>query len=317
MARTSASNELLSMSKPSPLKVSRYEQVASWLISFLVICGTVTGALTLIWWCKANRYQPPNYAVNLEEGYGRGAHPAGIGRDDKAPGDPDLPRLDEPAGNELFERTVPISALAFVEDAAAVSIAEVGDIAATSIAAPRTPGFVAKRGGGENEVGDGRPPGPVGEDGLFTIPRSERWEIRYTSSGINAYAQQLDFFNIELAALGGKREIDYAFHLAKPKPDRRSGPSETEKRLYMTWKKGTLQLFDRQILARAGIETAGRTVVQFYPADVENMLAILERQNAGNRSKSEYLKTVFGLRPQGRNLEFYVLEQTFRSMPKR
>jgi hypothetical protein len=312
----SASNEFPSMSEHSALKLSRYEQVASWLIAFLVICGSVTGAMLLVWWCKSNRYQPPNYAVIVEEeGYGRGDRPAGFGRDEKAPGDPDIPQLDEPAGSELFEQMEPISALAFVEDAAAASIAEIGDIAATSVAPPRTPGFGGK-GGGQGGMGDNRPPGPLG-DGVFTIPRWERWEIRYTSSSVNAYAQQLDSFKVELGALGGKPEIDYAYNLAKPKPDRRSGPSKTEKRLYLTWKKGTLQQYDRTILARAGIETAGRLVVQFYPADVENMLATVEQQNAGNRSKSEYLKTIFGLRARGTNFEFYVLEQTFRSMPKR
>lgn len=201
-----------------------------------------------------------------------------------------------------------------MEEASAATIAEFGSIAATSDSTARGLGLRGT-GGGKVGLGDRRPVGPLGDDGVLVVPRWERWETQFTSASINAYAQQLDSFGIELAAIGGKPQIDYAFNLANPKPDTRSGPSKSEKRLYMSWKNGPLQQFDRELLRRAGIDTAGRLIVQFYPAEVEGMLADLEEVNARGRSKREYRKTVFGIRMQSGRPEFFVVEQTFRSMP--
>ncbi len=308
----------LQLSAAAPvLKISRYEQVASWLIAFLVICGTVTVSLLLVWWGNSIRYQRPTITTYLltvkNEGNGRGENPPGVSRDEKGPGDPARPMLDEPAGSELFDQVEPASALVFAEAAATDVIAEVGDIAISDALMVRGPGFYGTS-GGQNGPGDNRLPGPPG-DGVYTIPRYERWEMQFTSASVNAYAQQLDSFRIEVAALGGKPEIDYAFNLAKSKPDNRTGLPKSEKRLYMTWKGGALQQFDRTLLTRAGIEHTGRLVVQFYPPDVEKTLADVEQANAPGRSSREFLKTVFGVRPEGDTWEFFVVEQTFRTMP--
>jgi hypothetical protein len=122
----------------------------------------------------------------------------------------------------------------------------------------------------------------------------------------------LDFFKIELAAVGRKPHVDYAFNLAKPKPDTRTGPSSAEKRLYLSWRSGPLQEFDRQLLTRAGIETQGRIIVQFYSQELEGTLATLEANNAPGRSNREFYRTVFGVRPNRGELEFFVLDQLFR-----
>ena len=45
-----------------------------------------------------------------------------------------------------------------------------------------------------------------------TIPRWQRWEIRFQATTLESYAKELEFFGIELAALGGGRPgIDYAY----------------------------------------------------------------------------------------------------------
>lgn len=85
--------------------------------------------------------------------------------------------------------------------------------------------------------------------------------------------------------------------------------------MYMTWRTGTLKEFDRSILARAGIRTAGRLVMQFYPKETEDMLAGLEQENAQGRHPREYLKTVFGVRSAGGRYGFYIIEQRFRPAP--
>src|SRR5690606_17773147 len=109
--------------------------------------------------------------------------------------------------------------------------------------------------------------------------------------------KQLDHFKIELAALGGgKTTVDYASKLSSPNPVRRSGKSEDEKRLYMTWRTGELIEADRQLLARAGVDTVGRVILQFYPPEAEAILADLEQKQAGDRDLREIKRTVFGVR---------------------
>ena len=86
----------------------------------------------------------------------------------------------------------------------------------------------------------------------------------------------------------------------------------------MTWKGGTLQQFDNQLLGRAGVPTRDRLMMQFFPADVENRLAAIEMDSArgkGHTDVKEFLRTVFAVRAAGAGYEFVVEEQLFRPAP--
>jgi hypothetical protein len=231
----------------------------------------------------------------VENAAGRGDHAEGFARDLEPPGDEEMPELQEPQLQTSIQAVTDAITTVTASTDVFDSLAPVSNIG--------------------SQLGDSRPPGPLGE-GDDIIPRFERWEIRWESNNLNAYAQQLDFFKIELGAIGGgRKEVDYAKNLSKSRPDARSGPSKTEKRLYMTWKGGTLREFDQQLLQRAGIAATGRTLMQFYPEEAEVSLAWIEMENAkklGHSSAKEFLRTVFGVRPQGRGYEFYVIDQRFR-----
>jgi len=153
----------------------------------------------------------------------------------------------------------------------------------------------------------------AGAGGEASIPRWERWEVRFATTSLMAYAAQLESFGIELGALGGgQSEIAYASGLDAEKPTVRSGPTESEKRMYMSYRSGQLKEFDRQLLSRAGISTRGKMTLQFYPGTVENSLAQLEKQKAGGRPLEDIRKTVFGVRQSGEGYRFEVVEQRFR-----
>ena len=148
--------------------------------------------------------------------------------------------------------------------------------------------------------------------------RRDRQEVKFEFPNLQVYTRQLDFFKIELGAAGGKPNVDYAFNLTKDRPDTREGSGGAEKRLYMTWKVGELSKFDKTILARGGIQTAGRVVLQFYPEETEHRLALVELQNAkseGVTSVKEIRKTFFGVRAKGGGYEFFVEGQQFRPAP--
>jgi len=279
------------------LRVSAYDNVASLLVSLIILIGIAVAIMFVIWLTTTLVFRQKSVPVKLIENIaGRGDHAEGFERDLEAPGLEEMPELAEPQLEASLEA---------VTDAVS-SVAASMDVLNTASTVT---------GKGEGGMGDSRPPGPLGE-GENIIPRWERWEIRWASNSVSAYARQLDFFKIELAAAAVTRNVDYASNLVRPRPTRRSGPPTEEKRLYMTWRAGNLEAFDRSLLARAGIPTQNRLVMQFFPEVVEDRLANIEMDNGGGRSVKEFLRTVFGVRPtRGGEYEFFIMEQRFRPAP--
>ncbi|MDA1051305.1 MAG: hypothetical protein O3C40_12615 [Planctomycetota bacterium] len=284
----------------SSMHVSRFDQVASLVVALLIMVGVTVLGMFIIWLTARLVFVPRSVPVRLVENVpGRGDHAEGFERDLEAPGMEEMPELAEPQLEAAMEAmTEAVSSVAAAMD----SVAMPSD--ATSK--------------GEGGMGDNRPPGPLG-DGDDIIPRWERWEIRFESSSEAAYARQLDAFKIELgAAGGGKKNVDYARNLTKGKPDTYSGPGDKEQRLYMTWRGGNLQRFDQNLLRKAGVNTANRLLMQFYPEKLEDELAWIEMEYATKQKKTvqEFLKTVFELKPKGNTWEFFVAEMRFRPKPK-
>jgi hypothetical protein len=282
------------------LRVSSYDRASSLLITLVVFVGFFVVIMFLIWLTTRWSFtQAAGSVTLLDEGSGRGEHAAGYERDWEEPGLEEVEELVEPQMEALLEA---------VTDAATAQ--------AAALDALETEAVETGRGRG---LGDSRQAGPAGEGGN-ALPRWQRWRVRFSTRGVDAYARQLDFFGIELAAAGGGRPmVDYAKELSKPTPTRRSGKGADEKRLYMTWREGALMQFDRQLLGRAGIDTRGRVLLQFYPPAVEDRLAQLERQElqgAGRRSVGEIVQTVFGVRRVGSGYEFYVVEQKYGAAPR-
>lgn len=284
----------------SALRASRYDQVAGILVALLIMIGVAVAGMFIVWLTATLVFRTRSVPVRLVENVpGRGDHAEGFERDLEAPGMEEMPELAEPQLEATME-----------------AMTEAVSNVAASMDVVSTPSTATSK--GEGGMGDSRPPGPLGE-GDNIIPRWERWEIRFESSSINAYARQLDSFKIELgAAGGGKPNVDYAYNLTKGRPDTRSGPGNKDQRLYMTWRGGTLQAFDKQLLGRAGINSNKRLILQFYPDEVEQQLAFIEKENADKQGKvlQEYLKTVFAVESQGSGWKFTVLEQRFRPKPK-
>jgi hypothetical protein len=276
--------------------VSAYDRAASWVISLNVLVGSAVLLAFLIWLSNVITLTEAQSTVVLVENVaGRGDHAAGYERDVEAPGIEELEEETEPKVEQLLE-----------------AVTDVVSTQSASLDAMKTNIFSSNSGDGR---GDSRPPGPLGEGD--TIPRGERWEIRYNSNSEKAYAQQLDYFNIELGAVGGgEKLVDYAWNFTKGIKTRR-GPGDKEKRLYMLWTSGALKKFDQNLLRQAGIRIAGRIVVQFYTPEVENQLAHIEKRrfDAANKTVREVKKTVFGVRRNGSKFEYYVVSQRYRVAP--
>lgn len=302
--------------KPGELKVSLYDQVSSMLIAMIMMVGFFVTLMFLIWLTTVLIFgRAPIEVEYIEEIAGRGEHAKGYERDLEEPGEEELDELLEPQLEAALE-----------------AVTDVLSTQEAKLDALQTDATQSGKGKGK---GDSRQAGPGGE-GENIIPRWERWQIKYNTTTINAYAEQLDYFKIELGAAGGGRvRVDYAKQLARARPIRRDGTGDQEKRLYFSWKQGKLKEYDRRLLQKAGIPVAGRVIMQFIPnglphgktresskalwksaEDLENQLAALERAYAKGKHVTEFKRTVFGVRGRGSGYEFYVISMQFRPRPK-
>jgi len=271
----SSTNRERLITAPS-LQATRYDRAASLLISTLILTGSSVAVLVVLWFAT-----PPEIVRVIDE-FGDG----GTSRATAQPGPDDL---DEPSTSELPQVAItePITELSKLLSPEALAAVIKIDI--------------------EGPPAESRRPGPpLPPD---AVPLWERWEIRYEAANLQAYARQLDFFGIELGAVGRKPLVDYASHFTNDSPTTRSGSGSEETRLYLTWRGGRLQAMDRELLEKAGIDVAGRTLLQFYPQHVEDTLARVELEHTKGGRVDKLRKTVFGVRRSTDGYEFFVIEQ--------
>ncbi len=278
----------------APLHVSLYDRVASWLVALLIFVGVTVFCLFVIW--LTNRLSPPLVAVPIQA-ENLGGSPEGVLGDSLQLDGPEMEEISREA--ELEEPQIQQS-LALVETVVAAHLAELDDPQLSDD--PESGKAGKSEGTGENPA--------LGEGGGSAggVPRYKRWVILYEAGSLEEYARQLDFFKIELAAVGQGR-VEYASGFSQPQPRRRTADRNAqEDRLYMSWTEGSLKKFDLQLLRKAGIDPSGKLVLQFYPPDVEAQLAQLEVAYRGHQPK-QIRRTYFKVQRDGSGYRFVVVDQ--------
>lgn len=296
--------------KPSPhedgmesMQTTSVDLVASLLLALAIMIGLAVVMLGVIFYLKTLRpHDPIEIVLEEEKISGRGDHAAGFARDLEPPGSEEAEQLNEPSVEQSLQ--------AVTETLSSIS---------ASLDTMESGAAASGQGSGK---GDSRPPGPEGE-GDDIIPKFERWELKFTARDARSYAQQLDFFGIELSAVGGgKTEVDYAKNLGGT-PQKRSGPSDQEKRLYfMNQNEGPLLKYEREFMTKAGVATSGRLILKMISKDLETQLATLEQQYAIKQTgkqvpAKELAKTVFDCQVgDNKGYVWVVVEQRYR-VPKK
>ena len=279
---------------PQELVVSDFDKVSSMLLAFAMFLGILVGLLFLLWVTSGKPRITLSYPEIIENPAGRGPNAEGFERDFEPPGAEEV--------EELLEPTVQDTLMAVTD---AVSSVPASFTSVNSNATANTQG---------KGKGDNRQPGPLGE-GDDIVPRFERWKLKFLARNINAYATQLDYYEIELGAIGKVQGVDYASNLAGA-PRKRRGQSADEERLYFMWTSpGPLMKYDEQLLGKAAIQTSGRQMLKFIPKPLENMLANIELEYAkerGHDKVQEIAKTIFESRPVDGGYMFEVIDQTYR-----
>jgi hypothetical protein len=283
---------------PASLRLAPYEQVAGLLLALIVLSALGVGVLSALWLSGQLVARPVSPPVAMELNAGG---QQGVERSDNLPIEaPETETIG--ASTDLAEPQLQHT-LAQVLDALAMTQADLSDPQMADTAAAGTRG-------GSVGVGDRLSIGPLG---LFpSLPREQRWVINYQEgASLETYAEQLDWFKIELGVLGNGRHIQYVRKLSADRPEARTGAGDQEERLYFVWRQGELKQADLALLKKAGIEaTPSAIVVHFFDAATESRLATLEYEYAGRAAK-DIRRTRFGVR-KGRGdekYEFYVIDQ--------
>jgi len=284
------------------IQVSVYDRASSMLLALLFTIGIVAVVLFILW--LSNKISVKTVAVDTEiievseDGEGGGDGRAAGGSQLDTPS-------DEPfVGHD--KETTDIQENLSVLGAATSKAAELDD---PELVAPTRHGSFGSGGGIYGGFGDGRGLGHgPGKPGW---PR--HWEVTFNSSTLDVYARQLQHFGIELGVLQPDNKIIYVFNLTKPKPDSRvvSNPAANEKRYYLTWRTGEMQKADRELLARAGVDPEDHLILKFLPREVERDLMAKEKAE-NNATPKEIRLTRFGVRAEGDDFSFYVMEQSLK-----
>ncbi|NUQ61333.1 MAG: hypothetical protein HUU20_02525 [Pirellulales bacterium] len=272
------------------MRVTAYERVASMLLAIVSLLTFVVVILLVVWFTAKILGSQAAVPVTLEEiGTGEGS----LG---------DSAEFDTPSGEETE----------FQEPEVQETLAAVADAVAVRAAVLDSPALTDQFSSGSGRGGGGRTPGRGGRPG-----RPRNWEIHFDAGNtLEAYARQLDFFGIELGILLPGDKLEYIYRLSQPKPDRRTGAVEDEKRYYLTWRRSDLEQADRELFQRAGLNVEGRVVLKFLPAKTEQALLALETKAAGTHI-NDLRRTRFGIRSDRGGYTFFVIEQTIGYLQKR
>lgn len=290
----------LSNTQQAALRVSRYDQVASGLVTSLLVLVCITALMFVIWLSRRLNVPRGAVPVTVLEDVGGGGSGDVLGSEQQ---------FEEPSPQEASPTTATASGAISLEQSlnsvATVVAANVQDLDAVY----GSPSIGKGEGTGR---GDGKGKGPGGPGKLDGIPAYERWEIRMSATNVDEYAKQLDFFKVELGvAGGGNPNVAYISSVSSANPKVRTGDPKNEHRLRFLHRSGELRGADRQLAERAGVKTEGRIVFQFYDEATYQMLLRLEAEAKGSRRLKDVRLTVFGVKTVAGRYQFYVVEQHY------
>lgn len=287
---------------------SRYDRISSFLMASVVGAFLVVGWLGLIFMTDQAYATRTSAPLRIVEVFGGGG-----GSPDGTPGSTEAidvagaeagpfasnnmeeaSEFEEPALQET-----PSVMLDFVGEAA-------DGVTEADVQTAMPSGGPVASGKRSSKIGSGGPAFGFGP-GDGGVPREQRWSIVHNpGQTADEYARQLDFFGIELATIAGGT-LQYGSHFASS-PERRSGSSESEHRLYFLWRGQGRKTSDVELLRRCGIEVGEGAIFQFFPEAVETALAQLEVKFRG-RQPGEIRMTRFAVVSQGGGYGFEVVSQ--------
>lgn len=287
--------------RPPVIGTTRYDLVTSALMAG--VAGLALAVAILLAWWLSIRPTAPEAMMPVEMVELSGGSPDG--EENSTPDlETDAAPTDDPSLAEIVAENNEV-----VEQIE--NIVEMADQASEQAARQFEPDLVSAGKPG-SATGTGRRALGMGP-GNGGFPREQRWFIRFGEDGsLDEYAEQLDFFGIELGLLRPTGDLLYLSQLSAARPTVRTASSgKGEKRLYFTWQGGGRKAGDIRLFKKAGIDVGGGLLFHFYPKPTETLLATAERVYR-NRPVAQIRRTYFVVRPgRKEKFEFAVSMQTY------
>ncbi len=291
-------------SKPNPARAalrdlhpSAYERVASMLLALLILLGLIVFCMFIAW--LGSRLFVPELPVPIPlEQVGGGISGGFVGESMPL----DSPTWQDVAGETDIQQPEFQQTVAAVMESVATRQADLAD--------PNVAEVTGESRGGTRQTGTGNRPGKGFGEGRPGIPPHMRWEIRFPEGkSLEEYARYLDFFKIELGVLGAGSDVGLVSSLSRVPPAVRMRPRiEQAQVMFMTWRTGKLLESDKQLAQRAGLDTEGKTILQFFPYETEQLLLRLERDFRGVEA-GKIRKTVYQVEASADGFSYKVVDQ--------
>ncbi|QDV37047.1 hypothetical protein [Tautonia plasticadhaerens] len=284
---------------------SAYDRVTSLLMAVIIGSVIVVGWLGLIYLTNQSYAKNVPAEIRIIEVFGGGGTPEGE--------EDSTERVDvSDAAAAAFASNSELSPADFEEPAVqqtpSAMVEALADEQFADLAEEMPQGGAVATGIRASKLGSGAASyGLGGGDG--GVPREQRWSILYNpGQTLDEYARLLDFFGVEMATvLDG--QMHYAANFTKARPDVRVTNRGNDERLYFLWQGGGRRQSDIELLRKAGIAIGPREpIFQFFPDQVEQILARLEQQYKGLQP-AEIRTTRFTVVPAGNRYAFEVIDQ--------
>ena len=273
--------------------VSSFDVVNAFLISSIVIVGTVVSILFMIWltMLMSDRVKVSEFVPDTSFGNEK---PEGFADDVHEPGVEEFPEVDVPQLADALE--------------------------ATSEAVSTVRASLEARDGDAQEMGKGsgfgsRQGGP-GTGNSNTVPEHNRWKIEYDTPDINKYASQLSFFGIDVGVVSNTSND--VIRLKRPGDGAsvvQTSRSAEKKTLFFVHEKVQLRRWDEALVKRKqSVDMTEKFTVQFYPDSLRQNLRNVEGrylQNAG-RDLMDVRRTRFKVVENGDGFAFQVTEVDYQ-----
>jgi hypothetical protein len=288
--------------------MTSYERVATFFIALLVFLVLTVTTLTVNY--IATRPKAPAAMAELElfeelpGGSPDGSPDETLRVDSPYEERADASLVDNPSDEPSQVEAVFDSIMEASDEAAEGGAEEASNLAVTDQAPQQFLLDVRTSGRRGSATGTGRRGLGFGP-GKRGFPRDQRWFISFSDRvPVSEYARQLDYFGIELGAVGTDK-ISYVSAMSTAPKVRTANTGKGENRLYMNWQGGTRRLADVELLKNSGVDAEGALVLHFYPANTEATLAKLERA-AAKLPVDQIRRTYFAVKNVDKGYEFEV-----------
>ena len=281
------------------MRTNRVDEVSSFLLSLVLLFGFAVFILLLLFFMRSRSEMFFPLEPELSQS---GSNTKGLEQDFDPPAAEEIEQFSEPP----VEKTLQMVSEAISNVFVSLESIEFRNAVVSA-----------------NSGKDSRQAGAEGEGERF-VPNSERWELKFTARDRRNYALQLEFYKMDVGAIGGGiATVDYVTNVASAPTKKSATSKEFKGKLYfMSTTLNVLEQYEKQILQNSGIPIAGRQVLKFVPKQTEDVLAQAEADYYMEKRNKEFrltdiAKTVFECRQKkkGGGYEFVVIDQRYLGIP--